>query len=723
MPHPPSSPRPAARREPPRPAPPAAAAPPPPRPASAAPLLTPGRRRLFAAITLALPVVLLGALELGLRAAGVGGSDPLFVPYDARPGFLHPNETFARRYFPAAGGFVPTPQQDFFHAVKPAGGLRLVFQGESSAQGFPYGHNGAPSRMLEQRLQAELPGRAVEVVNTALTAVNSYTLLDQADEILAQRPDAVLIYTGHNEYYGAFGAASPRSIARWRPLVRAWLALRELRTVQLLARAMGRAGAAAGGAATAGDADAPRTVMQLMAGEQRVPLGSAVYARGLAQFRANMGALLARYRAAGVPVLVGTVASNEADQFPLLATLAPGVDSAAWARPFEAGRAALARGDAPAAIAALGAALRLDSTAAAAHFLLGRARLLAGDTAAARASLRAAKEYDQLRFRAPEAINAIVREVAARQGATVVETQRALERASPGGIVGGSLMLEHLHPNADGYFLIADAFHDALRARRIGGDWPAAVPAAAARADLLLTPVDSIAAALRTDRLRSGWPFQPRGVTVVPAVDTLRPRTPAERLARAWVVGEMPWAAAIDRLRVEMERAGRPEEATRAARALAQEYRYSAQPYMDAARIAVGQRRWAEAAAFARAAAARGDTPQALTLAGLLLLRAGDPAAALPYLDRAAALAPGDGRARGAARAARLLPELEAGRRTDGRDPSLLYSLAAAYALTEQPERAREALDALFRVAPTHAAGRELARRLPPAGPTPAPGS
>ena len=63
---------------------------------------------------------------------------------------------------------------------------------------------------LEERLQATFPGREIEVINTALTAVNSYTLLDQADEIAGQRPDAVLIYTGHNEYYGALGG-------RWRP--------------------------------------------------------------------------------------------------------------------------------------------------------------------------------------------------------------------------------------------------------------------------------------------------------------------------------------------------------------------------------------------------------------------------------------------------------------------------------------------------------------------------
>ena len=52
--------------------------------------------------------------------------------------------------------------------------------------------------MLEGRIRASQPTRYVEVINTAMSAVNSYTLLDFADEIIAQNPDAVLIYAGHN---------------------------------------------------------------------------------------------------------------------------------------------------------------------------------------------------------------------------------------------------------------------------------------------------------------------------------------------------------------------------------------------------------------------------------------------------------------------------------------------------------------------------------------------
>jgi lysophospholipase L1-like esterase len=602
------------------------------------------RRRLLLGVTLALPWILLALVEVGLRLGGCGSAYPLFVPYAAEPGFLFLNEQVGRRWF--RGPFVPSTRLDFFHAAKAPNGIRVVFQGESSAAGFPYGHGGAPSAMLEQRLQATFPDRQIEVVNTAMTAVSSYVLLDQADEIIALHPDAVLIYTGHNEYYGVFGAASANGVRGSRGVVRAYLALRRLRLVQLVENLISRERAPA----KADAADAPRTVMELMAGHQLVPAGSARFGAGVAQFRANLDALLAKYEAAHVPVLVGTLVSNERDQPPFV------------------------NGPAP-----RGGSDTLDANAA---YALARAREAAGDTAAARALYRAAKERDALRFRAPEALNDVIREVAARHGATVVETQRAVERASPGGIPGRSLILEHVHPNVDGYFTLADAFYEALRAKGMFGAWPSSIAAADARRTVAVTEVDSIAAALRTDRLTSGWPFRPRGVTAVAIVDTLHPRTPAESLAQRLVQGSMSWAEATDRLRAEDEKAGDADGSIRAAEALAREYRYSPQPYLDAARVALASGRTDDALRYARQAQARRETPQGAELLGALV-------------------------------AARLLPRLEAQRAQAPRDTVVLLRLAQAYALTQRFDSARAALRSLLVVSPANAAARDLLQRLP----------
>lgn len=650
---------------------------------SAAPSAAP-RRALLLALTLAFPWLLLGLVELGLRVGGYGGDYPLFARFDGAPGYLLSAPDAARRYF--RGAFVPTPHTDFFREEKPANGFRVFFQGESSAQGFPYLHGAAPSRMLERWLEARLPGREVEVVNTAFTAVSSYVLLDQADQVIAQRPDAVLIYTGHNEYYGVFGAGAAGRVGRSPGLVRLYLALRRLRLVQLTENVFGGgAGPDRGDAPAAApnggpNADAPRSVMALMSGDQHVPLGSARFEAGVAQFRSNLGALLAKYRSAGVPVFVGTLVSNERDQPPFVSEGADRAD---------------------------------------AHYARARALEAGGDTAAARPEYQAAKDGDALRFRAPEAMNRVIREEAARYGATVVESQAAVERASPGGVPGATLILEHLHPNVAGYAVIARAFYDALAAS------PALRPAFAAggappnTADVPVTAVDSAVGALRTDRLRAGWPFQPRGVTRTAAVDTLRPRTAVEALAQAVVLGQTPWPEATDRLRAEYAARGDTAAAIATARVMAQEYRYSPQPWLDAAGLALAAGQAGDALAYATRANRRRETPDGLRLAGLALFRAGDRAGALPLLDRAAGLAPGDQRLAFTAKAARALPVLESGPApgagpAGGRgDATRLYNLAVAYALLGENGRAREALAQFRRAAPGDPRAADLAQRVP----------
>ncbi len=65
--------------------------------------------------------------------------------------------------------------------------------------------------------------KKIEIINTAMTAVNTYTILDFMDEVIAQKPDAILIYAGHNEFYGALGVASMESLGKYPFFVRTFL--------------------------------------------------------------------------------------------------------------------------------------------------------------------------------------------------------------------------------------------------------------------------------------------------------------------------------------------------------------------------------------------------------------------------------------------------------------------------------------------------------------------
>jgi lysophospholipase L1-like esterase len=504
--------------------------------AEAAP--APGRRRAFLAITLLLPLALFGAAELLLRATGTGALEPLFVPVPQAAGFLQPNPDAVQRFFPDPAA-APDVSIDttWFPARKPDRGLRVFVQGESSAAGFPYGRWASPGALLAGRLQATYPDRDVEVINTGMAAVTSYVLLDFADEIIAQQPDAVVIYTGHNEYLGIGGVGSSYASAKSPAVARAVLALRRLH----LYRALERLLASLGGQG-APLARSEGTLMSRVARERSIPLDSELFRRGLEQFEGNLNRLLAKYRAAGIQVFIGTLASNLRDQ-----------------PPFVSGPQ-----DEPGGSA--------DES-----FKLARQHDAAGRYDAARSAYVAAKDRDQLRFRAPEAFNEVIRRVAAHNGATVVESEAALSAAARNGIIGSDLMLEHVHPNVEGYFRLASSFYGPIVAGFGAGR---AVDEATARRDLPVTEVDRLQGQYRVELLKNDWPFVPeRRPVTLPT-----PRDRIEEIAQLWFAGRLDWLQAMGQALTWYEQQGNDTEAARVAVNLADAVINAADPQYVAGR-------------------------------------------------------------------------------------------------------------------------------------------
>jgi tetratricopeptide (TPR) repeat protein len=479
----------------------------------------PSRRRrvLLWVAMLALPFLLLGGAELGLRLAGYGEArEPLFMPSPGRPDYLQANPKVVQRFF-AEPSQAPTVSIEtaYFPAAKAPGTLRIFVQGESSAAGFPYGLGAALAGVLDQRLERAFPEREIEVISTAMAAVNSYALVDFANEIIAQQPDAVLVYVGHNEFLGILGVGSAMRLAATPGLTRVFLAVRDWRLFQMLGRAY--SGLRPG--ATAPTPAAGESLMARVAGERSIPVSSAAWGRGLEQFEANLDRLLAKYRRAGIPVFVGTLVSNERDQ-PPLAVLA-GLESDA------AGAARTAFHSAQ------------DAEAA-------------GNAEAARDGYAWARDLDPLRFRAPAEFNEIIRRVAARHGATVVDVHGAFAAASPDGLIGRSLLLEHVHPNLEGYFLLADAFFDALVAAGLTGTPAAALTDAEARAGMPVSEIDRHLGDYKLLRIESGWPF-----TTTPREPVLpAPDSEAARLAQELYRERLSWPQAQEALRAHYRATG-----------------------------------------------------------------------------------------------------------------------------------------------------------------------
>lgn len=428
------------------------------------------KKVLFYTLLIILPYVILGVLELALRVFSFGDDLALFVPA-SDPQYYQSNQLVGKRFF---SKFEHTaPLSDYFLKEKPANGYRIFVLGESTVQGFPYDPNVAFTRILQRRLQDIFPDRTIEVVNLGMTAVCSYTLLDFADELLEQKPDAVLIYTGHNEYYGALGVASMEngSIPRW--LKRLHLKLVHVRTYQLFQKCIGGVYKLIHPASSD---ELKGTLMERIVDKNLIPYKSTMYEDGLIQFSDNMSMLLAKCNNAHVPVFISDLVSNVGDLPPLRS-----VHNESY----------------PEADSVYADAQRLVSS----H-----------SYDKAKEEFYKAKDLDAIRFRAPEDINAIIARLADSPQIYRVSLKSLFEKYSPHGIIGENLMTEHLHPNVDGYFLMSEGFLEAMRTHgMIENKWDSLKIKSwkSYRENWGFTELDSAIAALRVAQLKAGWPFKP----------------------------------------------------------------------------------------------------------------------------------------------------------------------------------------------------------------------
>ena len=338
--------------------------------------------------------------------------------------------------------------------------------------GFPYEPNMAFPRILQRRLQDIFPDRTIEVINLGMTAVCSYTLLDFADEILEQSPDVVLIYTGHNEYYGALAVGSMEngSIPGW--LKKIHLKLVHLKIYQLMQRGISSAYKLLYPMTRD---EAKMTLMQHMVGKNVIPYNSELYKDGLAQFKDNMSKLLTKFNNARIPVVISDLVSNIKDLLPFQS-----LDYKNYS----------------AADSLFNDAQKLESTS---QFDEAKLKYLK------------AKDLDVIRFRASEDFNKIINNLADSFNVYRISIKSLFEKYSPNGLVGNNLMTEHLHPNADGYFLMADCFLNSLREHGlIESNWDTTKIKSWTyyRNNWGYTELDSMIADIRIKHLKAGWPFK-----------------------------------------------------------------------------------------------------------------------------------------------------------------------------------------------------------------------
>ena len=277
------------------------------------------------------PLVLLALAELGLRVAGFGIPTHFLLPYSQNGRDLYVQNTlFGWRFFGPAMSRQPDPLA--IPKVKPPHTIRIFVFGESAAYGDPQPAFGLP-RMLQAMLELRHPGVKFEVINAAMTGINSNVILPIAEDCAGADGDIWVVYMGNNEVIGPFSAGTifgpqvpPVS------LIRASLALKATRLGQLIdaARRWWRPPPSSksewGG-------------MQMFL-DQQIRADDPRMAGVYANFQRNLADIIRTGRRHGAAVVVSTVPVNVRDCAPFASAHRPGLSAAdldQWNQYYRAG--------------------------------------------------------------------------------------------------------------------------------------------------------------------------------------------------------------------------------------------------------------------------------------------------------------------------------------------------------------------------------------------------
>ena len=455
---------------------------------------------LFKVISMVLPFLFLVLVEVSLRIGDYGNHLNLFVEYPGDNNFLMFNPDASKKYF-TNQALATTGNTELFKKEKDANTLRIFILGESTTIGYPYFHNGSFHRWIQYRLMNTFPNKRFEIINLSLTAVNSYTVLGFAKDLAQYKPDAVLIYSGHNEYYGTLGVASTENVGNSRLLVKLILSLRELRLVQWMTHVYGKIAGA--------NATESGTRMKLMVGEGSIPYGSELYHSGIEQFKSNMDKTLSILNENGIPVFISNLVSNEGDMKPFISNPVDSIQYPAFNSKYSLGVKALEKNDSSLAYDLLKEANKEYSNHALCNYYLGQLARSEGDLAVGKKYFSIARDLDGLRFRAPSSINEVISKLCqAYPNTHLVDTESAFQHWSQDQIIGDNLMLEHVHPNLTGYAILSDVFYEAMKAENIFTlVYEKEMTFEQLLRSMPITSVDSLAGLFKVSMLKHSWPF------------------------------------------------------------------------------------------------------------------------------------------------------------------------------------------------------------------------
>lgn len=403
-----------------------------------------------AILALTSPLFCIGGLEIFLRVADVGYPSGFFLPSTINgQKYWIENRQFGWRFFPR--GLARKPGVLSVAENRKPGRRRVFVLGGSAAYGDPKPEYGF-SRVLDVLLRESTSNNGYEVINAAMTAINSHVVLSIARDCaaLSAPGDVWVLYMGNNEVVGpygpgtVFGMKSPPSL-----FIKTQIGLKTMRLGQCVDALNQRL--------RQGSGTLSRWKGLGMFTDNQIRQDDPQMNRVYSHFQGNLEEIITLGTQTGVKVILCTVAVNLKDCAPFASLFRPDLNEAQktqWSRCVSTGAALEAVEDVQGAADLYRQAAQLDSGHAESLFRLANCKWLLGDTKRAQELFTLARDADVLRFRVDSRINQIIREVGIKHRC-LLDTEAILMAQSPHGMLGRDIFYEHVHFNFKGNYRLA----------------------------------------------------------------------------------------------------------------------------------------------------------------------------------------------------------------------------------------------------------------------------
>ncbi|HAE86750.1 TPA: hypothetical protein DCG86_01865 [Candidatus Marinimicrobia bacterium] len=532
------------------------------------------KKLLFHLIFWILIIGLFCLIEVSLRLVGYGRSYRICVEKEFNGHtYLAINPDAGQKYF--FKKVKPNISTDMFLKEKPANTYRVFVLGGSTSAGYPWEYNFSFSNILKEHLSHYKPSSHIEMVNFSMPAVNSYAVLDVFRQISRHDPDLVIVYTGHNEFYGSMGAGGGgRSVL----LKRFVLFLRDLRLYQWMEAVVEKL-------IFMQKEQDTSNLMHRLAGERLVEPDSRIRSAVARQYRKNLNTLCRHAKRHQINLLLMRPVSN-VTEFPPFES-SGSADQQSIQKVIDSVTFMIRKGEYFSASHELKKQLETAPHNAHLHYLLGQCMLSFQQEDTALMHFKLARDLDAYPFRMTGPLDSVLLRIADKWSVPLFDTDEVLALYQPQNYP--RYFCDHLHFSIEGLQKVGESLAEYLLKRPV---------------QLLdqmdhFTRLDSLLGEIRLDILLRTWPYtndfhvtRPR---FIPENDYDRIVMKVWENSLSWEEGHV-YAARL------LEKEGKLNAAIREYQALWHLMPFNEAPLVESARLAIRLENWDDAEAWSRTA-------------------------------------------------------------------------------------------------------------------------